>query len=150
MQHNPQRDIISSADVSVISLKSVWSALLRCSSSVVDWSTSHTDSTTTSGASSHVKFSNQINRKYDELQVDDVMDVSSPNDDISIPVIVKDLISRLVCCLHDISADSNNNTQKGPYGALDIFQSQSGLIALFRNNSMSSPPLTFTVSIKYY
>lgn len=146
VHNNPRRDFISSADVSVASLKSVWSALLCCSFALVDWLTSHTEvPSTIMDASSRSRGSHKINGKYDQLQhqlqVDDVTDAFNSRYEIqmsiSIPMIVKDILSRLVCCLHDTCVDQFT-AQDRFCGEIHVFNSQSGMIASLRTDFVFS------------
>ena len=138
--NNPPRDLISSGDVSVTSLKSVWSALLCCSNALVDWSTSHAEVTsTTMDASSRIRGSNKINGKYDQLQlqVNDITDAFTTIYKIAVPVIIKDIISRLVCCLQDACVDQYT-AQDRFHGEIHIFNSQSGMISMSRTHLILS------------
>lgn len=129
VHNNPPEGLISYTDMSTISLKNVWSALLRCTSAVVDWSTSHTVISPARNAPANRGGLNRNNRKYEELQFDDVIDAGSSNSETKLSVIMKDIISRLALCLQDIRVGSYN-TQDNIHKELKLFHSQSGLIVL--------------------
>jgi hypothetical protein len=129
VHNNPPEGLISYTDMSIISLKNVWSALLCCTSAVVDWYTSHTVISPARNAPAHRGGLNRIDRKYKEIQFDDVLDAGNSKSENQLSIIMKDVISRLVACLHDIRV-SSYNTQEKVHGELKLFYSQSGVIVL--------------------
>lgn len=130
VRNNPPGGLIPYTDMSIISLKNVWSALLRCTSAVVDWSTSHTVISPARNAPAQRGGLNRNSRKYEEFQFDDVIDAGSSKSETKLSVIMKDIISRLVVCLQDIRV-SCYNTQDNLHKELKLFHSQSGMVVLY-------------------